>query len=60
MRVSSWQAAACCCACAALLCSAGLQEVRRIERMREKRAFEASLPPINDVARLPERQVSVT
>lgn len=37
----------------------GLQEVRRLEKLRAKRAFEATLPPINDVERLPERQVSV-
>ncbi|MEW5301113.1 MAG: hypothetical protein WDW36_003993 [Sanguina aurantia] len=34
----------------------GLQEVRRVEKMREKRAFEATLPPINDTALLPLRQ----
>jgi len=34
----------------------GLQEVRRIEAMREKRAFEASLPPIDDIDNLPLRQ----
>ena len=34
----------------------GLQEVRRIEKMREKRAFEASLPPLHDVEKLPIRQ----
>lgn len=28
----------------------------RIDKMRAKRAFEASLPPIDDVARLPLRQ----
>ncbi len=35
---------------------AGLQEVTRIDKMRAKRAFEATLPPIDDVARLPLRQ----
>eukprot|EP00195_Chlamydomonas_chlamydogama_P000588 CAMPEP_0202922768 /NCGR_PEP_ID=MMETSP1392-20130828/78098_1 /ASSEMBLY_ACC=CAM_ASM_000868 /TAXON_ID=225041 /ORGANISM="Chlamydomonas chlamydogama, Strain SAG 11-48b" /LENGTH=1175 /DNA_ID=CAMNT_0049616413 /DNA_START=82 /DNA_END=3609 /DNA_ORIENTATION=- len=34
----------------------GLQEVRRIEKMREKRAFEATLPPINDLEQLSLRQ----
>ena len=34
----------------------GLQEVRRIEKMREKRAFEASLPLLHDVEKLPIRQ----
>jgi hypothetical protein len=34
----------------------GLQEVRRIEKMREKRAFESTLPPIDDLERLPLRQ----
>ncbi len=34
----------------------GLQEIKRIEKMREKRAFEATLPPINDLERLPLRQ----
>ena len=37
----------------------GLQEVRRIEKMREKRAFEATLPPIDDLARLPQRQAMI-
>jgi hypothetical protein len=36
-----------------------LQEVRRLERLRTKRAFEATLPPIDDVARLPERQAMI-
>jgi hypothetical protein len=35
----------------------GLQEVRRIEKMREKRAFEATLPPLNDLDQLPVRWV---
>ncbi|KAG2496803.1 hypothetical protein HYH03_005210 [Edaphochlamys debaryana] len=35
---------------------AGLAEVTRIDKMRAKRAFEATLPPIDDVARLPLRQ----
>ncbi|GIL52182.1 hypothetical protein Vafri_8117, partial [Volvox africanus] len=35
---------------------AGLQEVTRIDKMRAKRAFEATLPPIDDAARLPLRQ----
>eukprot|EP00201_Polytomella_parva_P022574 CAMPEP_0175045130 /NCGR_PEP_ID=MMETSP0052_2-20121109/4223_1 /TAXON_ID=51329 ORGANISM="Polytomella parva, Strain SAG 63-3" /NCGR_SAMPLE_ID=MMETSP0052_2 /ASSEMBLY_ACC=CAM_ASM_000194 /LENGTH=444 /DNA_ID=CAMNT_0016308569 /DNA_START=41 /DNA_END=1371 /DNA_ORIENTATION=+ len=34
----------------------GLQEARRVERMREKRAFESSLPPLDDEAQLPLRQ----
>lgn len=34
----------------------GLQEVRRVEKMRAKREFEASLPPINDLEQLPLRQ----
>ena len=34
----------------------GLQEVNMVKKLREKRAFEASLPPITDVKRLPERQ----
>ena len=37
----------------------GLQEVRRIEKMREKRAFEATLPPIDDLVRLPQRQAMI-
>ena len=37
----------------------GLQEVRRIEKMREKRAFEASLPPLDDLQRLPQRQAMI-
>ena len=28
----------------------------RVEKLREKRAFEASLPPLDDPARLPLRQ----
>jgi hypothetical protein len=32
--------------------------VRRLEKLRAKHAFEATLPPIDDVERLPERQVS--
>lgn len=35
---------------------AGLQEITRIDKMRAKRAFEATLPPLDDVARLPLRQ----
>lgn len=34
----------------------GLQEVRRIEKLRAKRAFEATLPPLHDLANLPLRQ----
>ena len=37
----------------------GLQEVKRIEKMREKRAFEATLPPLNDLERLPLRQAMI-
>eukprot|EP00775_Hariotina_reticulata_P013103 gene13103-13231_t len=37
----------------------GLQEVRRLEKLRQKRAFEASLPPIDDAERLPERQALI-
>ncbi|WIA14289.1 hypothetical protein OEZ85_002823 [Tetradesmus obliquus] len=37
----------------------GLQEVQRLEKLRQKRAFEASLPPIDDAARLPERQALI-
>lgn len=37
----------------------GVQEVRRLEKLRAKRAFEASLPPIDDVERLPERQAMI-
>lgn len=40
-------------------CAGGLQEVRRLEKLRAKRAFEASLPAIDDVARLPERQAMI-
>jgi hypothetical protein len=36
-----------------------LQEVRRLEKLRQKRAFEASLPPIDDAERLPERQALI-
>jgi hypothetical protein len=36
-----------------------LQEVQRLEKLRQKRAFEASLPPIDDAARLPERQALI-
>ncbi|XP_035264083.1 cilia- and flagella-associated protein 91-like [Anguilla anguilla] len=35
---------------------AGLAEVQMIERMRQKRAWEASLPPLNDVAQLQKRK----
>lgn len=52
----------CCCAVlcrAVLLRAGGLQEVRRLEKLRSKRAFEASLPPIDDVARLPQRQAMI-
>ena len=35
---------------------AGLAEVEHVERMRAKRAFEASLPPLNDVSKLKLRQ----
>lgn len=31
-------------------------QVQRLEKLREKRAFEASLPPIDDLDRLPLRQ----
>ena len=31
---------------------AGLAEVEKIEKMREKRAFEASLPPISDLSQM--------
>ena len=34
----------------------GLAEVEHIERMRAKRAFEASLPPLSDVSKLKLRQ----
>eukprot|EP00879_Flechtneria_rotunda_P018415 GHRR01019318.1.p1 GENE.GHRR01019318.1~~GHRR01019318.1.p1 ORF type:complete len:620 (+),score=247.57 GHRR01019318.1:678-2537(+) len=37
----------------------GLQEVRRLEKLRAKRAFEALLPPIDDAARMPERQAMI-
>lgn len=30
-----------------------------MEKLRAKRAFEASLPPMDDVARLPERQALI-
>jgi hypothetical protein len=40
-------------------CTGGLQEVRRLEKLRAKRAFEATLPPIDDVERLPERQAMI-
>lgn len=33
--------------------------MRRLEKLRAKRAFEATLPPIDDVERLPERQVMI-
>lgn len=32
--------------------------MRRLEKLRAKHAFEAALPPIDDVEHLPERQVS--
>lgn len=35
---------------------AGLNEIKHIEKLREKRAFEATLPPINDMSQLPLRQ----
>lgn len=35
---------------------AGLAEMLRIEKMRAKRAFEATLPPLDDMERLPLRQ----
>lgn len=34
----------------------GMHEVWRIEKMRAKRAFEATLPPLDDVEQLPRRQ----
>lgn len=34
---------------------AGLAEVQHIKKLREKRAFEATLPPLDDVDRLPLR-----
>ncbi|KAJ9513737.1 hypothetical protein QJQ45_015495 [Haematococcus lacustris] len=34
----------------------GLQDIRRIEKLREKRKFEASLPPVSDLSQLPLRQ----
>ncbi|KAF6260038.1 solute carrier, TRAMD3 or PAT1-domain-containing protein [Scenedesmus sp. NREL 46B-D3] len=37
----------------------GLQEVQRLEKLRQKRAFEASLPAIDDAARLPQRQALI-
>lgn len=45
--------------CKSLLHAGGLQEVQRLEKLRQKRAFEASLPPIDDAARLPERQALI-
>lgn len=33
--------------------------MRRLEKLREKREFEAALPPIDDVSRLPERQAMI-
>jgi hypothetical protein len=33
--------------------------VRRLEKLRTKRAFEASLPPLHDVGRLPQRQAMI-
>lgn len=33
--------------------------MRRLEKLRQKHAFEASLPPIDDVAWLPERQAMI-
>jgi hypothetical protein len=33
----------------------GAAEVARVEALREKRAFDAALPPLEDVARLPQR-----
>ena len=35
---------------------AGLAEAEHIEKMRAKRAFEASLPPLSDVSQLPLRK----
>lgn len=46
-------------ACGPLSCTGGLQEVRRLEKLRAKRAFEATPPPIDDVERLPERQAMI-
>lgn len=47
-------------ACAGpLSCTGCLQEVRRLEKLRAKRAFEATLPSIDDVERLPERQAMI-
>lgn len=33
--------------------------MRRLEKLREKRAFEATLPPIDDAAHLPQRQAMI-
>ena len=35
---------------------AGLAEVEMIERARTKRAWEATLPPLNDVSQLEKRK----
>ena len=35
---------------------AGLAEVEMIERARAKRAWEATLPPLNDVSQLDKRR----
>lgn len=35
---------------------AGLAEVEMIERARAKRAWEATLPPLNDVSQLEKRK----
>ena len=34
----------------------GLNELNHIDKLREKRAFDASLPPLHDVDQLPRRQ----
>ena len=35
---------------------AGLAEVEMIERARQKRAWEATLPPLNDISQLEKRK----
>lgn len=37
----------------------GLHEVQRLEAARAKRAFEATLPPIDDLSQLPLRQAMI-
>jgi len=44
------------CLCTGRGLPAGLAEVEMIERARAKRAWEATLPPLNDVSQLDKRR----